>query len=299
MEELEIKFNEKSREVFEESSSEFINKGLQIIKKIDDYDESKMDVYGRLPKGNFLALRKTDYYYTYKFNDPKLFLNEMFAQDEMYHLCSSKDSNELINFIKSTIHPQFPFIELNYDFIGFTNEVYNLSIAEFLEINDVPKTFKLANLLIKNSKLSTPRYLISIYHFNLMALKFANSSILRRCLTRLDDKFDFMMMIKGQGGSVKSLLANLIKYSFRDNQVWRLSALFHGIFGLSEFANKQIVYCDDMPHNIAKTLPRSFFLTISCPVKGKTSIDVADWNLPTIINSNHMPNYKDESGEIV
>ncbi|GMF12421.1 unnamed protein product [Phytophthora lilii] len=39
--------------------------------------------------------------------------------------------------------------------------------------------------------------------------------------------------------------------------------------------------------------------SISCPVKGKGSIEVLDWNKSTLINSNHMPNYKDEAGEIV
>lgn len=39
--------------------------------------------------------------------------------------------------------------------------------------------------------------------------------------------------------------------------------------------------------------------SISCPVKGKGSIEVLDWNIPTRLNSNHMPNYTDEAGEIV
>ncbi|EEY67403.1 uncharacterized protein PITG_04434 [Phytophthora infestans T30-4] len=108
-----------------------------------------------------------------------------------------------------------------------------------------------------------------------------------------------------QGGSGKSLLANLVKFAFGQDQIGLLSNSMQEKFGLSEFATKQIVCCDDMPHNIAKTLPRSDFLSmmtrgsISCPVKGKGSIEVLDWNIPTLINSNHMPNYKDEAGEIV
>ncbi|KAG7375495.1 hypothetical protein PHYPSEUDO_001018 [Phytophthora pseudosyringae] len=38
---------------------------------------------------------------------------------------------------------------------------------------------------------------------------------------------------------------------------------------------------------------------ISCPVKGKSSIEVDSWLIPTIINSNDMPNYSDTSGEII
>ena len=39
--------------------------------------------------------------------------------------------------------------------------------------------------------------------------------------------------------------------------------------------------------------------SLSCPVKGKGSIEVHDWNIPSIFNSNRLPNYSDESGEIV
>jgi phage/plasmid-associated DNA primase len=60
-----------------------------------------------------------------------------------------------------------------------------------------------------------------------------------------------------------------------------------------------------MPHNISSILDRGDFLSmmsrgpISCPVKNKAPIQVDSWDRPTIINSNHLPNYKDQSGEIV
>jgi phage/plasmid-associated DNA primase len=126
-----------------------------------------------------------------------------------------------------------------------------------------------------------------------------------RCLTTIGDHFDFMIMLYGEGGTGKSLIQQLIKYSFGGSQVGYLSNSLHDRFGLSEFADKQIVCCDDMPRNMSKVLPRSDFLSmmsrgaISCPVKGKQSIEVDDWNIPTVINSNQMPNYRDESGEII
>ncbi|KAF4037899.1 hypothetical protein GN244_ATG10026 [Phytophthora infestans] len=51
---LEIKSADKPQEIFAESSSEFIDKAIQKISKIPDYDPFKFDVYGRAPKGNFL-----------------------------------------------------------------------------------------------------------------------------------------------------------------------------------------------------------------------------------------------------
>lgn len=45
--------NQKS---FEESSSAFIMTALKSIKRIPDYDPAKMDIYGRLPRGNLLLV---------------------------------------------------------------------------------------------------------------------------------------------------------------------------------------------------------------------------------------------------
>ena len=126
-----------------------------------------------------------------------------------------------------------------------------------------------------------------------------------RMMTRLDDHFDFMVLLYGQGGSGKSLLLKLLMRLFSPDQVGILSSGFQGQFGLSEFASKQFVACDDMPSNLAKTLDKGDWLkmmsrgAISCPVKNKGSIEVHDWNIPTCINSNMLPNYRDESGEIV
>jgi hypothetical protein len=38
---------------------------------------------------------------------------------------------------------------------------------------------------------------------------------------------------------------------------------------------------------------------VSCPVKGGSSIEVESWDVPWIVNSNDLPNYKDTSGEVV
>ncbi|EEY68311.1 uncharacterized protein PITG_04745 [Phytophthora infestans T30-4] len=98
-----------------------------------------------------------------------------------------------------------------------------------------------------------------------------------------------MVLLYGEGGSGKSLLMNLLK----------------AIWGLKEYSQKQVLCCDDMD-NLAKTLPKADFLSmatpesISCPVKGKQRlVIVLDWNIGAILNDNKLPNYKDESGEVV
>ncbi|GMF66426.1 unnamed protein product [Phytophthora lilii] len=56
---LENKSVDKPQEIFAESSNEFIDKAIQKISKIPDYDPSKFDVYGRAPKGNFVYVKRT------------------------------------------------------------------------------------------------------------------------------------------------------------------------------------------------------------------------------------------------
>ncbi|KAF4033650.1 hypothetical protein GN244_ATG14473 [Phytophthora infestans] len=68
--------------------------------------------------------------------------------------------------------------------------------------------------------------------------------------------------------------------------------------------SKQILCCDDM-NNHAKTLSKAAFLSygnawFSLMSYERKRLDIFhDWDIPTIINSNKLPNYKDESGEVV
>jgi phage/plasmid-associated DNA primase len=251
--------------------------------------------------------KKTDYYYTREFSDPKEFLNAIFANDEMYQMCSQSEHKELLHFIKDIAHPEFPFAKIDYDYIGFTNGVYCVKDDTFLKLDFVPAGIQVRvyhdfDFVLLDDTPLLDKYFG--YQFDTDTTEFIYF-MFGRALTKIKDKFDFMVMLVGIGGAGKSLLMNLHCYSFGVGQVGIFGNTFQDKFGLSEFANKQIVTSDDMPRNIAKTLPKSDFLSmqsrgrISCPVKGGTSIEVDSWDLPTIINSNDLPNYSDTSGEII
>ncbi|EGZ11011.1 hypothetical protein PHYSODRAFT_520730 [Phytophthora sojae] len=199
-------------------------------------------------------------------------------------------------------------MKIDHDFMGFKNGVYSLKDASFSSGDDIPKHIQVRVyydidwVIIDDTPLLDKYFsyqfddadVIEFIHF-----------MLGRALTKINDKFDFMVMLVGVGGFGKSLLLNLISYAFGPDQVGTLGNSFQDKFGLSELADRQIVLSEDMPRNIAKTLPKSDFLSmqsrgrISCPVKGKTSIEVDSWDIPTLINSNDLPNYSDTSGEIV
>ncbi|GMF12420.1 unnamed protein product [Phytophthora lilii] len=174
------------------------------------------DKYRRAYGSGAIYERQTDYYYTYKYSDPKLFLNHIFANDESYQLSSKKESDELLHFMKYTVHPGFAFMTIDHNYIGFSNGVYDLSTAKFINTADVPKGIQVRKYV--NQKFEIIETPLFDKYFSFQFTEEEDREfiyfLIGRCLTVLDDKFDFMLMIHGQGGSGKSLLANLIKFAF-------------------------------------------------------------------------------------
>ncbi|DAZ94611.1 TPA: hypothetical protein N0F65_005374 [Lagenidium giganteum] len=312
---------DKPQDIFAESSNEFIDKAIQEISKIPDYDPSKLDVYGRAPKGNFVNVkrtgsshcsvcdrihesddtmllifneekqfipqverkftesqrlklkliklvgdkyrrsygsgaiyeRQTDYFYSYKYSYPKIFLT-MSLQISNHTSCRQRK-----NLTSCSIKLNIRFFQ-DHNYIGFSNEVYDLSTASYINATDVPKGIQ--NRKYINQKFDIIETPLFDKYFSFQFTEEEDREfiyfLIGRCLTVLDD--NFMLMIHGQGGSGKSLLANIIKFAIGQDQIGLLSNSMQEKFGLSEFAMKQIVCCDDMPHNIAGTLPRSDFL---------------------------------------
>ncbi|GMF60615.1 unnamed protein product [Phytophthora fragariaefolia] len=265
------------------------------------------DKYKREFQSGAIYEKMLPYYYVRKYDDPATFLNVVFATEPLFHMCKSQDHQQLLYFIKNIINPNFEFIKLDYNYIGFKNGIYDLSNATFIPTADIVENIQVRTYIDSKFEIDNDyaplldQYLK--FQFDAETIEFIYFMI-GRLMTKLNDKFDFMVFLFGEGGSGKSLLMNLVKYSFAHDQVGILSNSHQEQFGLSEYAKKQILCCDDM-NNLAKTLPKADFLSmgtrgsVQCPVKGKGSIPVHDWDIPTIINSNKLPNYKDESGEVV
>ena len=294
----QIKENKETKEISEKTKPlDILREELLCICK---------DRYRRVEQTGAIYERKYDYYYTRKFDDPALFLNHIFSENELYSTITPNVHMALIYFIKHIIHRDFQFMRLDYEYIGFCDGVYDLNTATFIPTDEINKPIQVRKLINKSFIIGETPLLDTYlrYQFHEDDIEFIYF-ILGRLMTRLDDHFDFMVLLYGQGGSGKSLLMKLVQQAFASDQLGILSSSFQGQFGLCEFANRQLVCSDDMPSNLAKTLDKGDFLkmmtrgSISCPVKGKGSIEVHDWDIPTIINSNSLPNYKDVSGEIV
>lgn len=277
-----------------------------LLEKLNDIVK---DIYKREYNTGAIYEKVHNYYYVRKYASCEEWLNVIFKDDENYHKISQQQHKQLIYQIKKIHMPNFPFInnDSNNNYIGFNNGVFNLSNGAFIEMDDVDENIQVRKYIDTKFDINNDHapkldaYLD--FQFEKEDQEFIYF-ILGRHMTKLDDRFDFITLLYGTAGSGKSLLLNLLKYTYAPNQVGILSSSHQERFGLSEVANKQILCCDDID-NLAKTLPKTDFLSmatrgsINCPIKCKESIQVDDWNISTIINSNSLPNYKDTSGEIV
>jgi hypothetical protein len=205
------------------------------------------------------------YYYTPKFTKPIDFLNHLLGNNEVLTEVSKKrDRDELIDFICNVNHDSFKYIKIDHNYIGFNNGVYDLSIGRFLPGDDVPKNIQVRRM-IDNDFVDCETPLYDKY----LSYQFTEQDdidyihfLLGRTLTRLNDNFDFMLMINGVSNTGKSTIAKIALHSMYKSDIGILSKSLESKFGICDFANKQIVYCDDMPYNLPKVLDRGDFLAM-------------------------------------
>jgi phage/plasmid-associated DNA primase len=252
--------------------------------------------------------KKLPYHYEKTFDTAQEFLNAIFMNETCYQSCTKQRHQELIYFILNIAHPQFAFITVDMNLVGFRNGVYCLTDASFVGLNELPSDVKLVrkyidiNFDIKGEAPLLDEYLS--YQFKDPKDREFIYFLVGRAMTRLEDKFDFITFIYGLANTGKSLLLNLLKHSHSAGDMAILSGNREQNFGLQAVYDKHLFCCDDV-RNIAKTLPKDEFLSmasrgsISVPVKNRQAVQVHDWNIPTIINSNYLPNYEDASGEVI
>lgn len=305
--------------------------------KKEEDDNNKIDLIDYLIKKSkdkkreygtgVIYTKVKSYYYMREYDEPEKYLNMIFNTKEYldllkemiyndkgklvpkikdFHKLNKSEYNSILNFMRNIEHTEFKFIDINYNFLGFQNGILNLETAEFIKEEDVNKDIIVRKYINKNFEITeTPlldKYLK--YQFDEEVINYVYF-MAGRCLTKIKDNYDVMPLFYGQSRTGKSLILELIKYSYSGNQISNLSKTFQDKFGLAEVSKSQIFACDDMPPNISGIFPKSTFQSIvsngsvSCPIKGvQKTIEIENWNIPLIWCSNYLPNYCEDSGEI-
>jgi hypothetical protein len=81
--------------------------------------------------------RVKSYYYKMEYDDPQLFLNHIFKDDDQFSRLKKSQLGDIINYIQKIQDKDFPFTELDYNYLGFQNGIYSLKTAEFISEDDI------------------------------------------------------------------------------------------------------------------------------------------------------------------
>lgn len=231
------------------------------------------------------------------FMPPKEFLNKYFLDDPDF---SSNVNNldNLIKFMKDFNHSNFPFLVIDSDYIGFTNGILNITNLEFYEDYDC------SDIVVKKYIDQPFAYSMDTPLFD-KVLDFQFSSEVRdfiyACLGRIfkiQDNFGLMLYLLGEAGCGKSVIINIIKHCCANIGV--LNESYEVKYGISYFADKDVILCDDLPKNIDKIFPQQTFQTmitngsVGSAVKNKDAITIDKWNIPLLFAGNWFPSYLDK-----
>ncbi|GMF65810.1 unnamed protein product [Phytophthora lilii] len=131
----EWKAEHEPQEVNEKNEDKEKRRPLDIL--IEKLIENVKDKYKREFQSGAIYENLLPYYNVRKYDDPAVFLNVVFADEPLFHMCKSQDHQQLLYFIKNIINPDFEFIKLDYNYIGFRNGIYDLFNATFILTADI------------------------------------------------------------------------------------------------------------------------------------------------------------------
>jgi phage/plasmid-associated DNA primase len=117
------------------------------------------------------------------------------------------------------------------------------------------------------------------------------------------DRWQVGIFIKGNAGSGKSMLGNLIKWIFPPHQVATLSSNAETTFGLSAIIGKRVYVCTEVKKNFSlnqgdwQSMVTGEDVTVN--IKGETAQVQRPWTIPGILCGNEYPGWLDSQGSVV
>lgn len=252
--------------------------------------------FKRQPNTGLVYKQVKSYAYV-PFMSPKEFLNQYFLDDPEF-CCNINNLDNLIKFMKDYNHSSFPFLVIDIDYIGFSNGILNITNLEFYE------DYNGSDIVVKKyfdqrfeHSMETP-LLDKVFDFQFDS---EVRDFIYACLGRIfkiQDNFGFMLYLLGEAGLGKSVIINVIKHCCANVGV--LNESYEIKYGISYFADKDVILCDDLPKNIDKIFPQQTLQTmitngsVSSAVKNKDAITIDKWSIPLLFAGNWFPSYLDK-----
>jgi len=244
-----------------------------------------------------IVYKKVKPYAYIKYKDPKKFLNEIFIHEDTFR-SSINNMDNLIKFMKQYDTEEFPFLQYNEDYIGFSNGIFNIITCEFTKENNIQKDIIVKKYIDQefNYSIETPLFdSVLKYQFTDEIIDFVYMCLGR--LFRIRDNWGFMLYLLGEPGCGKSVILDIMCECF--NNIGSIGETFEKKFGLSFLYDKDLIVCDDLPRNISDLFSQQTFQ--SCITSGKIPIAVkggqgftVEWNTPMLWAGNWFPDYIDK-----
>ena len=117
------------------------------------------------------------------------------------------------------------------------------------------------------------------------------------------DNWQVMPYLVGVGGAGKSLILLVIERLFKKGAVGNLAAKREDVFGMANLVGKEVVIGRDMPAKLSGSLSQEIMQCMTSgegmeiPRKNDVAMQVP-WTIPTIMGSNHMPDYVNTGNNI-
>ena len=117
------------------------------------------------------------------------------------------------------------------------------------------------------------------------------------------DNWQVMPYLKGDAGTGKSTVLNLVKTMLPVGTVGCVGSTHEAKFGLETLVGKRVVMFPDVPRELSKVLDQQKWQSmvtgemVPVPRKNKPALHVK-WEVPMIAAANYIPDYKDNCGQV-
>lgn len=243
------------------------------------------------------------------------YVNRLLSGDSVYN--SRSFTKEIGEYLATVDNDKFKLLDptrTNINIIAFLNGYFDINTLLFYDYDQYihkfkqePITFHYFEVNYDDALLSmdTPTWdLICNTQWDRDGCEFFEFSVGRLFYPVCSfDNFEYMLYLKGDGGTGKSTLITTITSMFPVNTVSVISADHEKTFGLDGMESKRLVVFADMPIKMSNILPQATWqsmqtgeqIAINRKFKKKMTVK---WSVPSFGAGNHYPDYPDTAGSV-
>ena len=236
------------------------------------------------------------------------FLNTHFKSNPVF-IKNPRKFADVIRYMETVDHEDFPFMSKDVDCLGFDNCVVNLVTHEVFDATTWDSTaaprhsidgafsWKSTHTPLFDSLVQYQLGDGDVYTYFL--------ALIGRLFYRVKrfDNFSIVPMIKGDTGTGKSTVLTIIKRLFAPAAVGVLNSNNEVTFGLEAKHDKELLIAHEIGDRLTDRLSSDLFKQMVCgedisiPRKNRGAIDVT-WGVPMFLCSNIHLSYSDSQGSI-